>query len=155
MLAKITKEWEKAVQTYQMIINRWGDKQISSETQFNIAFCYYQAKLYDKSILIFEKYFNTFLTDDLKAEALYWIAENYYAKEEYELAVNAFLKVPYSYPNVIKWAAVAELRAGESYLKNKQVDRAISTFKKVISLYGKNSEAGIEAVKNLDLLGVK
>lgn len=155
LLAKLTHEWEKAVQVYQMIIDRWGDQKINAETQFNIAFCYYQAKLYNKSIQVFEKYLNDFQTDELKAEALYWIGENQFSKEEYEIAVNAFLKVPYSYPNVIKWAAVAELRAGEAYLSNNQTDRAISQFKKVISSYGAGSEAGSDAKKRLNQLGVK
>ena len=155
LLAKLTHEWEKAVQVYQMIIDRWGDQKINAETQFNIAFCYYQAKLYNKSIQVFEKYLNDFQTDELKAEALYWIGENQFSKEEYEIAVNAFLKVSYSYPNVIKWAAVAELRAGEAYLSNNQTDRAISQFKKVISSYGAGSEAGSDAKKRLNQLGVK
>ncbi|HOQ80474.1 MAG TPA: tetratricopeptide repeat protein, partial [Candidatus Cloacimonadota bacterium] len=155
LVAKLTNEWEKAVQVYQMIIDRWGDQNINSETQFNIAFCYYQAKLYDKSIQVFEKYFNDFTTDELKAEALYWIGENLFSKEEYELAVNSFLKVAYSYPSAIKWSAVAELRAGEAYLSNNQMDRGITQLKKVISTYGQGSEAGAEAKKRLNQLGIK
>ncbi|HPY96772.1 MAG TPA: tetratricopeptide repeat protein [Candidatus Cloacimonadota bacterium] len=155
IVAKLTNEWEKAVQVYQMIIDRWGDQNINSETQFNIAFCYYQAKLYDKSIQMFEKYFNDFTTDDLKAEALYWIGENLFSKEEYELAVNSFLKVAYSYPTAIKWSAIAELRAGEAYLSNNQMERGITQLNKVISIYGPGSQAGTEAKKRLNQLGIK
>lgn len=150
MVAKINNEWEKAIKTYQMIIDKWGDKQITSETQFNIAFCYYKAKLYDRSIQILEQNFNFFASDDLKAEALYWIGENYFAKEEFDLAVNSFLRVGYSYPNVIKWAGISELRAGEAYLKNKQMDKAKSTLEKVVRVYGENSQAGSEARKILN-----
>lgn len=155
LLTKITKEWEKAIQLYQMIIKRWGDKQLNSETQFNIAFCYFQAKLYDKSIQMFEQYYASFTSNELKAEALYWIAENYFSKEEYQQAVNAFLKVSYTFPTLVKWASLSELRAGESYLKNNQKDKAILTLKRVINVYGASSEAGLEAKTILDGLGVK
>ncbi len=149
IVAKITKDWERAVQAYQWIISRWGDQQFSQETRFNIAFCYYQAKLYDRSLQIFEQYQDNFSTEEMKAEALYWIAENYFAKEDFEQSINAFLKVSYTYPSQTRWAGVSEYRAGEVYLRINQPDKARQIFEKILSKYGSGSDIGKEASKYL------
>ena len=85
LLAKLTHEWEKAVQVYQMIIDRWGDQKCA-ETQFNIAFAIIKQAF---TISLSRYLVNDFQTDELKLKL--WLDWKINSKEEYEI-VNAFLK---------------------------------------------------------------
>ncbi len=148
-VCKRLKQWQKAVSAYEIILDRWGDTGLQAETLFDIAFCHYRDKKYNNAIEMFRNAVSLLDDDAFKAEAQYWIGESYCGLDLYETAITEFLKVSYNYPTITDWAASAELRAGECYLRLKQFTKARSIFQRVISKFGAGSNYGRQASEHL------
>ncbi|MBN2461017.1 MAG: tetratricopeptide repeat protein [Candidatus Cloacimonetes bacterium] len=151
-VCKTIEEWQKAITAYEIILNKWGDTGLESKTLFDIAYCHYRDKKFRHAIDMFEKALSLLEDNEIKAEAQYWIGESYYGLEEFRKAVTEFLKVSYSYPDYIQWAAAAELRAAESYVTIADLDKAKRLYQRITEKYGAASQWGKEAKVRLDLL---
>lgn len=149
VVARQMQDWDKVIAAYRLIMERWGQSHLGAETRLTIAFSFYQAKQYDQAINLLNQLLNELDSDELKAEAQYWIAECYVGKLAYSEAVTAFLKVRYSYGNIAKWAGLSDLRLAETYLKQGQNERAIQLFNDIIRVHGARSDLGREASKYL------
>ncbi len=146
MVCKTTKEWDKAIETYNIILERWGnDRKIKAETIFDIGFSYFRDKKFAKAINYFTEAIPLFDDSDIKAEAQYWIGESYFGMENYEQAVTEFLKVYYNYPSQIRWAASAQLKTAECYIKLNRINKAKKVLENVMTKYGKSSQWGKQA----------
>jgi TolA-binding protein len=148
-VAKRLEQWQKAVSAYEIILERWGDTGLQAETIFDIAFCHYRDKKYSNAVEMFRNAVSLLPTDLQKAEAQYWLGESYYGMDLYETAITEFLKVSYNYPAITDWAASAELRAGECYMKMRQFAKAKTIFQRVISKFGAGSNYGQQAQEHL------
>jgi tetratricopeptide (TPR) repeat protein len=148
-VAKRLEQWQKAVSAYEIILERWGDTGLQAETIFDIAFCHYRDKKYSNAVEMFRNAVSLLATDLQKAEAQYWLGESYYGMDLYETAITEFLKVSYNYPAITDWAASAELRAGECYLKMRQFAKAKTIFQRVVSKFGAGSNYGLQAQEHL------
>ncbi|MCD4817279.1 MAG: tetratricopeptide repeat protein [Candidatus Cloacimonetes bacterium] len=151
-VCKTIEEWEKAISAYEIILDRWGSEDLQANTVFDIAFCYYRDKKYTHAIEMFSKALPLLTEKVLQAETQYWLGESYFGLEDYEKAITEFLKVNYNYENQTRWAASAELRAAESYIKLHKIDRAKRVFQRIIDKYGKYSDWGKEAGKRLEVI---
>jgi len=149
VIARQMQDWDKVISAYRLIMERWGQSHLDSETRLTIAFSYYQAKQYDQSINLFNQLLNELDNEELKAESQYWIAECYVGKQALNEAVTAFLKVKYSYGQFAQWAGLSELRLAETYLKQGQTEKASQLFNEIIRVHGANSDLGKEAKKYL------
>jgi tetratricopeptide (TPR) repeat protein len=145
IVCKTIEAWEKAIDAYEIILDRWGNKELQAETVFNIAFCYYRNKKYNQAIKMFQKALPLLKDRNTKAESQYWIAESYLGLDNYEEAVNSFLKVSYNYGDLEQWAATADLKAGEAYIKLRKNNKARYILEKIISKYGLKSRWGKQA----------
>ncbi|MDY6915079.1 MAG: tetratricopeptide repeat protein, partial [Candidatus Cloacimonadota bacterium] len=148
-VCKTIEEWQKAVEAYQIILERWGDAELEAQTIFDIAFCHFRDKKYEKAIQMFQQSMQILEDGELKAEAQYWLAESYFGMENYEKAVTEFLKVSYNYNDYLQWAALSELRAGQVYLEAGSIEKAKRLFNRIIDKYSASSDWGREAVKIL------
>ncbi|PID29574.1 MAG: hypothetical protein CSB55_01665 [Candidatus Cloacimonadota bacterium] len=154
VVCKTIEEWEKAIEAYEIILEKFGNSQLEGETVFNIAYCHFRNKKYKNAVKMFEEALPLLKDDEMKAESQYWIGESYFGKEEYEKAVTAYIKVGYNYSKYPHWRGVAEIRAGEAYLKQGKPDKARYIWQRVISVFGKNSQWGKQAQAHLDLLPI-
>ncbi len=148
-VCKTIEEWQKAIAAYQIILERWGDQKLEGETIFDIAYCHYRDRKYKNAVAMFARSTTLLESEEMKAEAQYWIGESYFSMEEFQQAVSEFLKVGYNYPQFTQWAASAELKAGEAYLEMNNRSKAKQIYERIIDKYGRNSQWGIEAQKRL------
>ncbi|MDD3049638.1 MAG: tetratricopeptide repeat protein [Candidatus Cloacimonetes bacterium] len=153
LVCKTIHEWSRAISAYEIILERWGDQDMEGETLFNIGFCYFRDKKYDKAIEMFNRALPLIQESELQAETQYWIGDSYFGKEDYERAVSAYLKVGYNNPDVTQWAASAEIQAGESYYLLGRYEQAKQIFNKTLSKFGPGSDWGKEAKKRLESYG--
>jgi len=151
-VCKTIEEWQKAIMAYEIIIERWGDQELEASTLFDIAFCHYRDKKYANAAEMFARAIPLLTENELKAEAQYWIGESYFGQELYETAVSEFLKVGYNYSEYVQWAASAELKAGEAYLRMNKIEKARRIYERIIEKYGRSSQWGSEAAKRLENL---
>ncbi len=149
LVCKAIGEWEKAVSAYEIILERWGDQDMQAETLFDIGYCYYRDRKYNRAVETFQKAIPILENPEMKAEAQYWIGQSYFDDEAWESAVTAWLRVSYNYPNITQWAAVSELKSGEAYLMMRNIEKARLIFEKVVQKYGAGSDWGKEAAKKL------
>jgi tetratricopeptide (TPR) repeat protein len=149
VVCKTIQEWQKAIDAYEIILERLGDKSLQANTVFDIAFCYFRDKKYERAVEMFSQSIPLLQDKEMEAEAQYWIAESYAGKEQFEKAITEFLKVSYNYAAFPHWAASAELRAGETYLATRQIDRAVAIYERVITKYGRYSDWGKQAQERL------
>jgi tetratricopeptide (TPR) repeat protein len=147
VVCKTLGEWERAVAAYERILDRWGDKGLQGETLFDIAYCYYRDKKYAHAVETFDKAMPMLDSSQSKAEALYWRAESLFGLEQWDQAVSAFLKVAYSYPDIVQWAATAELRTAEAYQRQGSPDKCRAMLDRIVEKYGADSQWGREAVQ--------
>lgn len=153
IVCKTIEEWQKAIAAYELILERWGAGDIEAETIFDIAYCHYRDRQYQNAVSMFQQSLTMLDATETKAEAQYWIGESYLGMGEYEVAVTEFLKVSYSYPEFAHWAASAELRAGEAYIQNRELDKARRIFERVVEKYGRESNWGQQALQRLAEIG--
>jgi TolA-binding protein len=151
-VCKTIEEWEKAINAYEIILDRFGNAKLEGETIFNIAYCHYRDKKYKHAIEMFEQALPLLKDEEMKSETQYWIGESYFGLEEFESAVTAYIKVGYNYAKYPHWHGVAEIQAGEAYLKQGKPDKAKYIWKRVISTFGAGSQWGQQAQARLDLL---
>ncbi len=149
LVCKTIGEWNKAVSAYEIILDRWGDQDMHAETLFDIGYCYYRDRKYRQAVETFQKSIPLLENPEMKAEAQYWIGQAHFDDEAYDSAITAWLRVSYNYPDITRWAAVAELKSGEAYLMMNRNDKARIIFEKVVQKYGKGSDWGKEAFQKL------
>ncbi|MCF7912404.1 MAG: tetratricopeptide repeat protein [Candidatus Cloacimonetes bacterium] len=151
-VCKTIEEWEKAIEAYEIILEKWGNQGLQGQTIFDIAFCYYRDKRFQQSIEMFRQALEQLSDRELLAEAQYWIGMSFYGMDDYEQAVTELLKVGYSYESYTQWAASAELQAGEAYQKLNNASKARRIYERVIEKYGINSQWGEVAKEKLQIM---
>ena len=152
IVSKKIKEWQKAINAYELILDKWGDKDIEGKTLFDIGFCYYRDKQFYKAVETFQKALPLIKDRATKAEAQFWIGDSYFSADNYEKAAAAFLKVNYNYSEIPQLPQTAQLKAGDCYVRMGNIEQAKQIFNKIISRYGRNSDWGKEAVEKLSLI---
>lgn len=93
----------------------------------------YGMRNYDRSIELFTALRNAYPDHKLASNCIYWVGENYFAKGNYNAAIEAFNAV-FDYAFSYK-KDDATLMLGRSYHKMAQYDQARRYFQRVISEY--------------------
>lgn len=150
IVCKTIKEWQKAIDAYNIILERGGEGQLEGETIFDIAFCYYRDRQYENAIPMFERAIGLLDDRETKAEAQYWIGESYANLGQYDRAATEYLKVGYYYPDLVQFVATSELKLSEAYIRQGRVDAARSVLERIINRYGRDSDWGRQAVLILE-----
>ncbi|MBI1910492.1 MAG: tol-pal system protein YbgF [Deltaproteobacteria bacterium] len=99
---------------------------------------------------IFQRFLSSYPTHRFAGNAQYWIAEIYYAKNDWEMAILEFDKVIKKYPDSEK-AAPSLLKQGFAFEKIGSKKEAKAILEQVIEKYPKSHEAGM-AKKRLEAI---
>ncbi|MCL1827852.1 MAG: tetratricopeptide repeat protein, partial [Candidatus Cloacimonetes bacterium] len=146
--ARTIQQWNIAIAAYQIIMDRWGQSHLETETKLTIGFSFYMAKEYDQAINLLEQLFPDLQTTEHRAEAQFWIAESLLKKGEYEKAEEGFKKIKTTY-RVARWIELADLKIAETYIYRGDKDRGKILLQEVIRVQGAASDAGKEATRIL------
>lgn len=104
--------------------------------QYIDALSNYQNGNYTEAVRMFNMLINANRNNDLADNAQYWIAESYYAEDNYQRAIVEFQKV-FDFSNSNK-ADAAQFKIGYCYLNMGNASMARSEFQKFINQYPKS-----------------
>ncbi len=108
-----------------------------------------RAKQYDDAMPYFQNLVQN-RTDDIGAQAQYYLGESYLEQKDYDDAITAFVRVGTIFPAYNEWVTKSYLKLGDCYTDTKDFARAKEMYKAVLTkhkgdVYGK--EAGIKLRK--------
>ena len=152
LTCKAMGEWLVAIEAYQLLQERVDSPRIKPKTLFEIAYCYYMDKKYDKAIGMFNKVENQVSDRELLAEIYFWIGDSYFQKQEYEKAIEELLKIVYNYNDYPQWYVNANIKIATAYEKQEKFDKARMFYRNVINRFGTENRWGKEAKKLMDSL---
>ena len=150
LAARHISDWDIAIAAYKIIMDRWGQTHLDPQTRLTIGFSFYQAKEYDQALILLNQLLPDLPTNELKAEAQYWIAESFVGKNEFDNAIAEFHRLRNSYPRETRWTGLAELKIAEIYHARGDIDTAEALFREIIRAHGAASDLGREANKYLN-----
>jgi tetratricopeptide (TPR) repeat protein len=123
---------EEAKKWYLKLIETGKNSKLVERGTMNLAYIYQDDKKYDDAINFFQKVINK--NGDKAVEAQFWIADCYYSKGEKEKAAEEYLKVYKNFKNENLWVVTALDSAGKIYEEKNDLKKAISTYKKILTL---------------------
>jgi tetratricopeptide (TPR) repeat protein len=150
IVARQISDYEKAIAAYKIIMDRWGQTNLSEETRLTIGFCFYQARQYNQALNILTQLLEELSTNALKAEALYWIGETHTRNGSFMEAEASFNSIRTRFPREDRWVSIGQLRIAEMYHNRGMTDRAKELFREIVRIYGTGSDIGKEARKYLE-----
>jgi tetratricopeptide (TPR) repeat protein len=150
IVSRHLNDWQSVISAYHIIMERWGQAILDPETRLTIGFSFFQAREFDQAINILYHVLNDLESDELRAEAQFWIAESYAGRGSLPEAETAFRNIRANYPRQTRWVALADLKVGQILLEQGQIDRAMQQFREVIRIHGSGSDVGREAARYLN-----
>ncbi len=100
----------------------------------------------DAAIAAFERFLQNHPQSRYRANALYWMAEAYYGKGDYERALQGFQQLIEQFPASDK-AADAKLKLGYTYIALGRRDEALRVLQEVVDQYPASSVARLARQK--------
>lgn len=146
IVCKTIEEWQKAINAYNIILEKGGEGKLEGETIFNIAYCQFRDRQYNDAIPMFERAITLLDDREMKAEAQFWIGESYANLGQYDRAATEYLKVGYYYPDMVQFVATAEIKLSDAYIKQGRIEAAKGVLERIINKYGRTSDWGRQAV---------
>ncbi len=104
------------------------------EIQYQAARELYLKRKYDAAILSFQELISRYPTNDLAANAQYWIGECFYDRDSFVKAIDEFQKVIDFYPTSKK-APDAQLKVGLCYQQLGKVEQARLEIQRIGKMY--------------------
>ena len=153
-LADIFKGQNAVQEAYDVLnscINRFPGTDFEKTAYRKIGNLLMENFLFDRAIGYFRRGLTSQRTE-LNAQIQFQIGEAYQGKGEYDEAVLEFMKVAYLYPNAKFWALRAQLKAAQSFEKEKKIDEAIKVYEKLAKEDAE--EAALAAKRLAELKGL-
>lgn len=120
---------------------------------YEAAYATFKDKKYKEAREKFEAFIKKFPKDNLADNAQFWIAETYYAEEDYAGAIVEYDALLENYPNSGK-IPTALLKQGNAFIEFGDKKAARGIFEYLMTKYPKSKEAGI-AKKKLEDIDIK
>ncbi len=122
-----------AIETYRKITA--SAPEFSRDAQLKIAEAYKKNYEYENSLKAFDEALKSSqgASKITSAEVQFLIADTYETTKKFKEAVDAYLKIPYLYPQETPWAIKAYLRSARIFEKEDDWENAKSAYTKIIS----------------------
>ena len=143
--------WDQVIAAYQIIMERWGQAQLSNETMVTVGFSFFQAGEHSQAINILNHLITTGEVRDveLQAEAHYWLAEAHSGQRNFSEAQRIYRQIRSQFSRATRWADLAHLRIGEMYLQLGEEENGMRVFRELVRIHGAASDIGREANRYL------
>jgi tol-pal system protein YbgF len=117
---------------------------VGDQDAYNAAFELIQARRYEEATRAFTDFLVVYPTSSLRDNAQYWLAETYYVRRQFAVALPEFQKVLDAYPQSAKLAD-ALLKVGYCNHELGQLDAARTALREVQRLYPDTTAARLAA----------
>ena len=117
----------------------------------NIAYCHHEMGQHEVAIAAYEQVM-PLLEEEEQAYARFWIADSLDKLGRHQEAATAFLRIPYLHPSNGQLAVTAQLKAGEAWEHQGDVEAARQIYERVLSAHGAGTQWGDEAARRIERL---
>lgn len=133
------QSFDDAIREFQKYIDLFPTSEEAASARKSMAMCYYRKGL--ESIDDMKLFVDKFPQDELAADGQYQVAYDYFEKQDYEQAIDEFLKVVVNFPKS-SYAPDALLLAAESATSIEDWHKAADLYKRYLSYFpdGKQRE---------------
>lgn len=144
---RIMDDIPNAYDTYNELIQYFREHLFADKARLQLGIIELDANRYDRA----EEFFTELAsrrTDDLGAQAQYYMGQTFYDQEEYQNAITAFVRVVNLFPGYEEWVAKSYLKLGECYEALDDKDKAIEMYRNALSR-DKGGDVGREANRKM------
>jgi len=142
----------EAIALYHRILDEYPETEGGEGILSNIAYCHHEMGQYEVAIAAYQRVM-PLLDEEDQAYAQFWIADSMDQLGRHEDAATAFLRIPYLYPSMGQLGVTAQLKAGEAWEHQGDVEAARQIYERIVGAHGANSQWGGEAQRRLERLG--
>lgn len=143
--------YDEALELYHRILDAYPQSEGAEQVLANIAYCHHEMGQHEVAIAAYERVM-PLLGEEDQAYAQFWIADSMDQLGRHEEAAAAFLRIPYLYPSMGQLGVTAQLKAGEAWEHQGDVEAARQIYERVLEAQGAGTQWGSEAERRLGRL---
>jgi TolA-binding protein len=136
-----------AYEVFAEIVQYHGETVFADQSKFEIGLIEYSAKRYDNAILYFRSISES-RTDELGAEAQYYLGMSLFDQGKTNDAISAFVRVRTIFSYYDEWLSRSNIMLGDCYKKLNDFEKAKQFYRDVIAAH-RSDEIGKTAQKKL------
>ena len=142
---------DSASQIFNQIIQNYDGTIFAEKSKLQLGLISMRAKQYADA----QPYFQDLAqnrTDDIGAQAQYYLGESFLEQKDYDDAITAFVRVGTIFPAYDEWVTKSYLKLGDCYADTKDFSRAKEMYRIVITkhkgdIYGKEARTKLRKLK--------
>lgn len=142
---------DSAMQVFNIIVQNYDGTIFAEKSKLQLGLISMRAKQYEDA----QPYFQNLAqnrTDDIGAQAQYYLGETYLEQKQFDNAVTAFVRVGTIFPAYDEWVTKSYLKLGDCYTDTKDYSRAKEMYRIVLTkhkgdIYGKEARTKLRNLK--------
>jgi len=130
--------WDRAIDSYEVILQQYSDHTLAPDAQYKLAQCYEAAGDFDEALEAYVVLAATYPKSPLIASVMIRISDHFYKAEDYVIAAQVgekFLEKFSGHEHAQRMA----FRVGQAYYKNEEYVRAAESFDRFTKLFPEDS----------------
>ena len=145
------KDVSSASEVFNMIIQEYNQSVFADKSKLELGIIDLAANLYTDATNYFKDLAQTH-TDEIGAEAQYYLGETYFEQNDIQDAISSFVSVATVFPAYNEWIAKSNLKLGDCYVKLKNYRKAREIYQSVFvshhaDAFGKEARLKIRKLK--------
>ncbi len=142
---------DSASDEFNLIIQNYDGTIFAEKSKLQLGLISMRAKQYEDAMPYFQDLV-TNRTDDIGAQAQYYLGESYLEQQDYNDAITAFVRVGTIFPAYDEWVTKSYLKLGDCYVDTKDFERAKEMYRVVLTkhkgdIYGKEARTKLRDLK--------
>jgi TolA-binding protein len=125
--AQELKDYDEAIDNYQLIVKQYPDSTLAPDAQYKLAQCYEEQEDFDQALEAYVTLAATYPKSALIANVMIRISDYFYKKENFEVAAQVGEKFLERFDGH-EWAPQIAFRVGQCYFKGKDYTKAAGAF---------------------------
>ncbi|HUY34416.1 MAG TPA: tetratricopeptide repeat protein [Pirellulales bacterium] len=132
--AQELKQWDEAIESYQLIVRQYADHSLAADAQYKLAQCHEEAGDFEQALEAYVTLAATYPKSPLIANVMIRISEHFYRTESYKVAAQVGEKFLQRFESH-EWAPKMAFRIGQCYYKGKEFSQAGKSFDQFAKIF--------------------
>lgn len=132
--AQELQQWDEAIESYQLIVRRYGEHPLAPDAQYKLAQSYEEAGDFDEALEAYVTLAATYPKSPLIANVMIRISDRFYRNENYEVAAQVGKKFLERFEGH-EWASRMAFRVGQCYYKAEKFREAGTSFDEFAEIF--------------------
>ncbi|MCD6508683.1 tetratricopeptide repeat protein [Candidatus Poribacteria bacterium] len=131
------KDYESALQNYQLALESTDDPRLKAEIQYNIGENYFDQEDYESALAAYQKVIQDYPNSSFVQPSKFKIGECYMKMKDWKNAVQAYQVVLKDYPGS-EYEPYSTFQVGEAYYQLGDYEKALEWYKKAVDKFPKD-----------------